>query len=254
MQTKLKRPRPLRPIIFAKLIPNAITILALCAGLTSIRFCLEARYEVAVIMIFIAAFLDLLDGLVARVLRAQTKMGGQLDSLADFLNFGVAPIILIYVWASSSMGQIGWMAMLFYCVCSALRLARFHLHIEDDNRPSWENAFFIGVPMPAAAILLLLPLYFHFLAFDSLYLSFLIVLYSFGVGILMIAPLPTYSLKKISFRIQRPTAAPILLLVALLGSAFFNFSWASAIFACGVYLGSLPFSAYSYKRQREMSL
>ena len=134
------------------------TILALCAGLTAIRMAIELRFDVAIAAIVLAAVLDALDGRVARLLKATSRFGAELDSLADFLNFGVAPAIIVFTWALDGLRSMGWLVVLVYSICAALRLARFNVALDSDQ-PAWKGEYFVGVPAPAAALILMLPLY-----------------------------------------------------------------------------------------------
>src|SRR6187399_1567451 len=141
------------------LVPNFFTLLGLCAGLTSIRMSIEGRYELALAAIVFAAMLDGIDGRVARLLKASSRFGAELDSLADFVNFGVAPAFLMFNWALEDLHSLGWIAVLVFAVCSALRLARFNVSLDRTDLPAWKSNYFVGVPAPAGAILLLLPIY-----------------------------------------------------------------------------------------------
>src|SRR3977135_2293947 len=146
------RRRRFRQIPVRTLVPNLITLLALCAGLTAIRLAIEAKLEWAVAAIVFAATLDGIDGLVARMLKGTSRFGAELDSLADFVNFGVAPALILYFWRLHELKSAGWIAALVFAICAALRLARFNVMIEDPNRPAWAGNFFVGVPAPAGAI------------------------------------------------------------------------------------------------------
>jgi CDP-diacylglycerol--serine O-phosphatidyltransferase len=145
-----------------RLIPNAITVGALCAGLSGIRFAIDGRFEMAVAAIMVAAVLDGLDGRMARLLNGTSKFGAELDSLSDFLSFGVAPALIVYLWVLSAWGGLGWIVALAYAVCCALRLARFNTMLTEPNQPSWAGHFFTGVPAQAGAVLALMPLMAHF--------------------------------------------------------------------------------------------
>ena len=137
------------------LISNIFTLLGLCAGLTAIRMAIEHRWDLAVAALVFAAFLDGIDGRIARLLKAQSRFGAELDSLADFVNFGVAPAIIIYNWALDDLKSMGWIVVLIYAVCAALRLARFNVALERTDQPAWQKSYFVGVPAPAGAIVLL---------------------------------------------------------------------------------------------------
>src|SRR2546421_2005314 len=155
--------RRFRPIPVRTLLPNLITLLALCAGLTAIRFAVEGRLDLALGAIVFAAALDGIDGRVARMLKGTSRFGAELDSLADFVNFGVAPGLILYFWDLQELGHAGWIAAMVLAICAGLRLARFNVMIEDPNRPPWAGNFFVGMPAPAGAITALLPIYVYFL-------------------------------------------------------------------------------------------
>ena len=140
------------------LIPSMFTLLALCAGLTAIRMAIEHRFDVAIAAIVLAAVLDALDGRVARLLKAASRFGAELDSLADFVNFGVAPAIIVFTWALDGLRSMGWLVVMAFSICAALRLARFNVALESDQ-PAWKGEYFVGVPAPAAALIVMLPLY-----------------------------------------------------------------------------------------------
>src|SRR6188472_4582162 len=153
------RRRRFRPIPIRMLVPNFITLLAICAGLTAIRLSIEGRMELAVGAIVFAAVLDGLDGRVARLIKGQSRFGAELDSLADFVNFGCAPGLILYLWGLHDFGNVGWISAMVFAICGALRLARFNVMIDDPNRPLWSGNFFTGVPAPAGAIVAMLPIY-----------------------------------------------------------------------------------------------
>src|SRR5713226_10579911 len=151
--------RRFRPIPVRTLVPNLITLLALCAGLTAVRLAIEGKLEFALAAIVLAAVLDGIDGRIARLIKGTSRFGAELDSLADFVNFGVAPALILYFWELHELKSAGWIAALVFAICAALRLARFNVMIEDPNRPAWAGNFFVGVPAPAGAITVLLPIY-----------------------------------------------------------------------------------------------
>src|SRR5882757_11011674 len=163
-QRRLER---LRQIPVRKLVPNVITLLALCAGMTGIRLALEGRYELALGAIVFAAMLDAIDGRVARMIKGTSRFGAELDSLADFVNFGVAPGLILYFWGLKPLGNLGWIAAMVFAICAGLRLARFNVSIEDPNKPAWAGNFFTGMPAPAGAIVVLLPIYLYFLGVSN---------------------------------------------------------------------------------------
>lgn len=180
-------------------LPNLVTLLGLALGLTSIRFAIEGRYELAVLAIAGAAVLDGLDGRLARALNGQSRFGAELDSLADFIDFGVAPAMLLYLWSLHEIKNAGWFACMVYAIACALRLARFNVMIDDPNKPKWMGQFFIGMPSPAGAIVVLLPIYLHLSVFqlpqDRTFVPILIV-YVLLVAFLMVSRIPHFSGKQ----------------------------------------------------------
>lgn len=230
------------------LLPNVLTVLALCAGLTAIRFGLEGRYEFAVYAILVAALLDALDGRLARMLKAQSSFGAELDSLADFFNFGVAPVLILYTWSLDTLGGLGWVAVLGYSVACALRLARFNVASEDPDRPSWANAFFVGVPAPAAAGLVMLPLYMDFTQFTTFNTWPSLVAFHIGiVAFLMVSRLPTFSGKHLRLSTRRDKALPFLLGVALVAALAVSYPWMTVIGITALYAVSLPLAFWRHR-------
>ena len=192
-------------------LPNLITLLALCSGVTAIRLGIEGRYELAVGAVIISIVLDALDGRLARFLKGTSRFGAELDSLADFVNFGVAPAILIYLWSLNDLRTKGWVVALILAVCCALRLARFNVALDDTEKPAWAASFFSGAPAPAGAGLALLPMYLGFLGFidNGHTYSVLIAPYILAVALLMVSRVPTYSGKTTRPRIRRDQVLPI---------------------------------------------
>lgn len=231
----------------AHLAPNILTMLALCAGLTSIRFALQSRWHMAVVAIVVAGVLDGFDGRLARLLKGASKFGAELDSLSDFVSFGVAPMVLMYLWSLQALGGVGWIVVLTFSICCALRLARFNTALEDVDRPPWQANFFTGVPAPAAAGLSLLFVVVSFDAGDTFWRAPATnAIWSLIVAFLMISRLPTFSFKKI--RIRRDAVLPVLLVVAVLAAALASFPWYTLTALLVLYLVSLPFAARSYRR------
>src|SRR5690349_3709339 len=186
------RRRRFRPIPVRMLVPNVITLLAICAGLTAIRLSIEGRMELAVAAIVFAAVLDGVDGRVARILKGQSKFGAELDSLADFVNFGVAPGLMLYFWQLHELGNAGWIAAMIFAISGGLRLARFNATMDDPNKPAFAANFFTGVPAPAGAITVLLPIYLAFLGMPMPPAA-LTTLYTLLIAILMVSRLPVFS-------------------------------------------------------------
>jgi CDP-diacylglycerol--serine O-phosphatidyltransferase len=245
-----RRLRRLRQIPLRTLLPNVITLLALCAGLTAIRLALEGRLELALGAIVFAAMLDAVDGRVARMIKGTSRFGAELDSLADFFNFGVAPGLILYFWGLKELGNIGWIAAMVFAICAALRLARFNVQIEDPNRPAWAGNFFTGVPAPAGAITVLLPIYLYFLQVPMRETALLVValIYTFAVAGLMVSRLPVLSGKKMGTRVRPDLVLPVILLVVLFIALLVSYPWHVLSVGTIVYLGCLPLGWSSYQR------
>src|SRR6202166_4340703 len=186
--------RRFKAIPVRTLLPNLITLLALCAGLTAIRMSVENRLDLALAAIVFAALLDGIDGRIARMLKGTSRFGAELDSLADFVNFGVAPSLILYFWGLHELKSAGWIAAMVFAICAGLRLARFNVMIDDPDRPAWTANFFVGMPAPAGAITVLLPIYAVFLGLPrSPVLTWLTLLYTLAIALLMVSPLPVFS-------------------------------------------------------------
>src|SRR6516164_10022615 len=187
------RRRRFRRIPVRTLAPNIITLLALCAGLTAIRMAFEDRYVLALGAIVFAAILDGIDGRLARFLEGTSRFGAELDSLSDFVNFGVAPALILYFWGLHELKSAGWIAAMVFAICGGLRLARFNVMIDDPNRPIWAGNFFTGIPAPAGAITVLLPIYLSFLGVPvSLVTIWLSFFYTLAIAFLMVSRLPVF--------------------------------------------------------------
>ena len=233
------------------LLPNALTILGVCLGISSIKFAIDLNYSMAVIAIGFAAILDTLDGRVARLIKGTSKVGKELDSLTDVISFGVAPGFIMYFWSLNEIGKFGWMFVLVYAVCCALRLARFNLTEIDENE-TWKINFFEGVPSPAAAGLVLLPL--------ILNLSGLIEFQNYSIlssiailttSILMVSKIPTYSLKRIL--IPRNLTIFLLLGIGIYVSLLIFYTFETLFFSGIIYLLLIPISFYHYSRKNKKS-
>ena len=241
----------MRQIPVRTLVPNVITLLALCAGLTGIRLALEGRLELALGAIVFAAMLDAVDGRVARMIKGTSRFGAELDSLADFFNFGVAPGLILYFWGLHALGNIGWIAAMVFAICAALRLARFNVQIEDPNRPVWAGNFFTGVPAPAGAITVLLPIYLFFLQVPMRETALLVValIYTFAVAGLMVSRLPVLSGKKMGTRVRPDLVLPVILLVVLFIALLVSYPWQVLSVGTIAYLALLPLGWVFYQRQ-----
>lgn len=256
-ETRRRRRRPMfshARIPVRMMVPNFFTLLGLCAGLTSIRMSIEGRYDFALAAIVFAALLDGLDGRIARLLKASSRFGAELDSLADFVNFGVAPAIMIFTWGLGSHKSLGWIAVMLFALASALRLARFNA-VLDDDRPKWQSDFFMGVPTPAAAIVVLLPIYLWHLGIDlrsSPLLLNLVLAYTMVIGVMMVSMLPTYSGKLLGERIEREWVLPIFILVMLAVACLLTYPYATLSIATVLYLAAIPPTWRRYRRLEQM--
>jgi CDP-diacylglycerol--serine O-phosphatidyltransferase len=230
------------------LIPNILTVLAVCAGVTSIRFSLEGHWELSVMAIAVAAILDTLDGRVARLLKGTSKFGAELDSLSDFVGFGVAPAILLYRWILSELGGVGWIIVLAYAVCCGLRLARFNTTLDDPDRPAWTADYFTGVPAPAAAGLVLLPVMLSFQLGDDVFrLVFLNAANTIFVAFMMVSEISTFSFKRM--RVKRERVMPVLIVVGLLGAVVASYPWFVLSAMTTMYLASIPLAVKNHRRK-----
>jgi CDP-diacylglycerol--serine O-phosphatidyltransferase len=231
------------------LIPNIFTLVGLCAGLTAIRMGIEHRWDLAIAALVFAAFLDGIDGHIARLLKASSRFGAELDSLADFVNFGVAPAIIMFNWALEDLRSLGWIAVLVFAVCSALRLARFNVALDHADVPAWKSNYFVGVPAPAAAIILLLPIYAQDLGLNWPSLTPLVLLYTLAIALLMVSKVPTFSIKLIGQKIAREHVPPIFVLAALFIALLITFPSLTLFVGSLIYLALIPLSAYRYFQQ-----
>ena len=249
-----RRPVPrLRDQSLNRLIPNMLTVMALCAGLTSIRYTLDQKWELAAVAIVIAAVLDGLDGRIARLLDGASKFGAELDSLSDFIAFGVAPALLLYYWCMRGAGGIGWVLALLFAVCCALRLARFNTKLDNTDLPAWTSRFFTGVPAPAGAGLALVPVV-ATLEFGSGLVDRPVVVgpYMLVVAGLMISQLPTYSFKRI--KVPHRHVGIALLSVGALVAFLVSTPWITLLALEAAYIVSLPFSYFAYQRLSQQKL
>jgi CDP-diacylglycerol--serine O-phosphatidyltransferase len=236
------------PIPLRTLLPNLITLLALCAGLTAIRLAVEDKLDWALAAIVFAAVLDGVDGRVARMLKGTSRFGAELDSLADFVNFGVAPALVLYFWGLHDLKSAGWIASLVFAICAGLRLARFNVMIDDPNRPPWAGNFFTGVPAPAGAITVLLPIYLNFLGIPrGGFVNWLVLLYTLSIGFLMVSRLPVFSGKNIGKRVSPDMVLPVFLGVVLFVALLVSYPWEVLTVGTGIYLACLPLGWLSYR-------
>jgi|TARA_B100001029_G_scaffold178221_1_gene184491 CDP-diacylglycerol--serine O-phosphatidyltransferase len=227
------------------ILPSVLTLIGVCLGISSIKFAMDGNFNLAVLFIVIAAILDGLDGRVARMIKGTSEFGKELDSLTDFVSFGIAPVFVIYFWELNQFGRIGWLIVLLFSVCCVLRLARFNLTKFEDNE-EWKMNFFQGIPSPAGGCLVLFPVMYELSSFSSFFeiknLSpFLVVLSS----ILLISKIPTFSFKKIV--VQRQMTLFLLLGLALFFVSIIQFTYETMAICCLLYLTLIPFSIYNYK-------
>jgi CDP-diacylglycerol--serine O-phosphatidyltransferase len=240
--------RRFKAIPVRTLAPNVITLLALCAGLTAIRVAVEGKLELAIAAIVFAAMLDGIDGRLARMLKGTSRFGAELDSLADFVNFGVAPALILYFWGLQELGHAGWIAALVFAICAGLRLARFNVMIDDPNKPAWAGNFFTGVPAPAGAIIVLLPIYLFFLGTPkSMIVAWITLAYTLAIAFLMVSRLPVFSGKQFGSRVAPEKVLPIFILVVLFIALLIAYPWPVLTIGTLAYLASLPFGLQSYR-------
>jgi CDP-diacylglycerol--serine O-phosphatidyltransferase len=252
-EQRLRR-RRFRRIPVRTLAPNLITLLALCAGLTAIRMAFEGRFELALAAIVFAAILDGIDGRLARLLKGTSRFGAELDSLADFVNFGVAPALILYFWGLHDLKSAGWIAAMVFAICVGLRLARFNVMMEDPNRPAWASNFFVGMPAPAGAITVLLPIYANFLGLArSDVLTWITLLYTLMVASLLVSRLPVFSGKRVGTRVLPELVGPLIVVVVLCIALLIAYPWALLTAGTLAYLASLPFGWLSYREYERRS-
>ena len=243
------RRRRFKPIPVRALLPNLVTLLSLCLGLTAIRLAVEGKLELAIAAIVLAAVLDALDGRIARLLQSTSRFGAELDSLADFVNFGVAPAIVLYFWGLSALRSVGWIAVLVFAICTSLRLARFNVMLDDPNKPPYAGNFFVGVP--ARRPVVMLPVYLELIGLPRTGVSpVFALLYAIGVALLMVSSLPTWSGKRVSARVPRDYVLPIFVLVVLLVALLVSYPWELLTAGTFAYLGCIPFAYMHYCKTR----
>ena len=245
-----------RPVTFLKLIPNIITIIGLCTGFSAIRFALDSKWEFAVLCTIFASILDGLDGKIARLLNSTSTFGAELDSLCDAINFGVAPVLVTYLWTFNdySIKVVSWATVLLFTVCMVLRLARFNTMAISASEDKILSGFFIGIPAPAGAILALAPLIHEFYLKEYTNFSFMphpliIAVYQCIIGFLMASKLPTYSIKNLSVDPKNLWLWLILSGIAVI--SIFLYTWVLLPLIALLYIFSLPFSYLSYKKLRD---
>ena len=228
------------------ILPNMLTLIGVCIGLTSIRFALDGRFELAIIAIMFAALIDGLDGRIARLIRGTSKVGKELDSLTDMISFGVAPAFIMFFWKLNTLGRFGWLLCLVYVICVALRLARFN--VNSNQEPSWKDNFFEGVPSPAGGILVLTPLIVSLSGFDLFQLNYEIIVPAFFIvtSFLLISKFPSYSFKKIV--IPRRTTIFLLFGIVLFFGLLLVYTFNVIALSAAIYLLLLPVSFIHYQK------
>lgn len=242
------------PIAFSLLLPNLITLFGLCCGITSLKFALAAKWELAVIAIFFAAFFDVIDGSVARMLKASSVFGAQLDSLSDFMCFGISPAFIIYLWKFNQFGFFGWLAIIAFILCIIIRLARFNTDsIKNNVKYEWQKMFFQGIPSTAAGMLVLLPIIFSLdneWSFLSLkYQKILFPLYMIFIALAAVSKIPTFSVKKL--KISRKYASFIMIGVGISVILLINYPWKILPVILIIYLGMIPVSIIKYLKLKK---
>jgi CDP-diacylglycerol--serine O-phosphatidyltransferase len=243
--------RRLGTIELRYVLPNLVTVLAICAGLTGIRFAFEGRIAEAVGLVLLAAFLDGIDGRLARAMKGQSKFGAQMDSLADIVNFGAAPAMVLYASVLDQARSIGWIAALVYVVACGLRLARFNVMADDPNKPSWEGDFFVGVPAPFGAFLVMLPLYINFIGVEvGTALALVSSAYTVFIALLMISQIPIFSGKTAFARIPGNVIFPVLLGVTVYVAMLLTFTWEALTISAFAYFATIPFGVQAFKRRK----
>jgi CDP-diacylglycerol--serine O-phosphatidyltransferase len=239
--------RPLQGYSLPAMLPNMATVLALCTGLSAVRYGLLERWEWCVTAILIAGILDAVDGRLARFLGSTSRFGAELDSLSDFISFGVSPALVMYFFTLHQWGGFGWALVLLFSVCMALRLARFNTRSIEGAAPSWSAAYFTGTPAPAAAALAISPIAMSF-EWSSPFITspFFCGAILFSVAFLMVSPIPTFSLKKV--RIPHTYVLPLMVIIALSTAALFSKPWLTLTLIATGYVSTFPFSIMSYRK------
>ncbi len=240
----------LRDISLRMMVPNIITALAICAGLTGIRLAFEQRFELAVAMVLVAAFLDAIDGRAARLLKSTTKFGAQMDSLADIVNFGVAPALVLYAYLLDQVRSFGWIAAMIYAIAAGLRLARFNVMEERIQKASWQSDYFLGIPAPGGAMLVLLPVYLGFLGIEpTVTFAYIASAYTLLIAFLLVSRLPVYSGKTLGQRVRRDLVFPLMLVIVLYVALLMTYTWETMTATTVFYLLSLPFGARAWRKR-----
>ena len=242
------RKKRFRDLSINRMIPNILTLLALAAGLTAIRFGLDGRWEHAVLAIIAAAVLDALDGRIARLLKGASKFGAELDSLSDFVCFGVSPVLVLYLWTMKDAGRLGWVLVMLFTICCGLRLARFNVMMEDHDAPAWQARFFTGIPAPAGGGLVLLPMVLSFQGSEGFFRQpWVVGIFMLVIAGMLVSTIPTYSFKKL--KISRHWILPTMLITAAIAVFLINAPWLTLSVVGLAYICSIPLS---YRAQQAL--
>ena len=242
------RKKRFRDLSINRMIPNILTLLALAAGVTAIRFGLDGRWEHAVLAIIVAAILDALDGRIARLLKGASKFGAELDSLSDFVCFGVSPVLVLYLWTMKDAGRLGWVLVMLFTICCGLRLARFNVMMEDHDAPAWQARFFTGIPAPAGGGLVLLPMVLSFQGSEDFFRQpWVVGIFMLVIAGMLVSTIPTYSFKKL--KISRRWILPTMLITAAIAVFLINAPWLTLSVVGKAYICSIPLS---YRAQQAL--
>ena len=242
------RKKRFRDLSINRMIPNILTLLALAAGLTAIRFGLDGRWEHAVLAIIVAAVLDALDGRIARLLKGASKFGAELDSLSDFVCFGVSPVLVLYLWTMKDAGRLGWVLVMLFTISCGLRLARFNVMMEDHDAPAWQARFFTGIPAPAGGGLVLLPMVLSFQGGEGFFRQpWVVGIFMLVIAGMLVSTIPTYSFKKL--KISRHWILPTMLITAAIAVFLINAPWLTLSVVGLAYICSIPLS---YRAQQAL--
>jgi CDP-diacylglycerol---serine O-phosphatidyltransferase len=242
------RKRRFQPIPLRLLIPNLITLLALCLGLSAIRLAIEGRIEASVFAILFAALLDGIDGNLARYLKGTSRFGAELDSLADFVNFGCVPALVLYFWILKDLKSLGWIVCLIFAIAMVLRLARFNVMLDDPTRPEWKKGFFVGMPAPMGAACVLLPLYASLAGLPVVTgLPVFVLVYTLLIAFFTISTIPTISSKKIGQNINRSYVIPLFVVTVLFVGLLISHTFETLTVLILLYLVSLPIGVMRYR-------
>ena len=242
------RKKRFRDLSINRMIPNILTLLALAAGLTAIRFGLDGRWEHAVLAIIVAAVLDALDGRIARLLKGASKFGAELDSLSDFVCFGVSPVLVLYLWTMKDAGRLGWVLVMLFTICCGLRLARFNVMMEDHDAPAWQARFFTGIPAPAGGGLVLLPMVLSFQGSEGFFRQpWVVGIFMLVIAGMLVSTIPTYSFKKL--KISQHWILPTMLITGAIAVFLINAPWLTLSVVGLAYICSIPLS---YRAQQAL--